>query len=194
MEFLNRLTKCFIISVALTSVLKDTPTDASSYSIKVKKYVCIDTPYEETKLLSCKSIPRRNAPTMVLLTLYVPKLYDHILVKVMLFFKFSTYQPFLITISREACEVIRHPPQFGIERHVYDIIEETLPEIITPCPIGNRTFNVTWYLHDRHAPKNIPAGEFKLQFQALAQPNVTLFALDVYFVVRNGGIISFTKP
>ncbi|XP_052892791.1 uncharacterized protein LOC128300673 [Anopheles moucheti] len=192
-EFLHKLTKYFMIIVILTSLQNNTPiscTSGSSYSVKVKKYVCIDTPYKESTLHSCKSIPRRNAPTMVHIIIHVPKLYDKILVKVMLFYKFSTYQPFLITIEGNACEYIRHPPQFGLEKHVYDIIEDTVPELLAPCPTGNHTYNITWYLQDRHAPKSIPAGEYKLQFKLIARHNVTIFAMDVYAVIHNIGIVS----
>ncbi|XP_052892778.1 uncharacterized protein LOC128300665 [Anopheles moucheti] len=192
-EFLRKLTRYFIIIVILTSLQNNTPiscTSGSSYSVKVKKYVCIDTPYKETTLHSCKSIPRRNEPTIVSVSVNVPKIYDNVMVKVMLFYKFSTYQPFLITIEGNGCEFIRHPPQFGIQKHVYDIFVETAPELLVPCPTGNRTYNITWYLQDRHAPNNIPAGEYKLQFKLIARHNVTLFAMDVYGVVRNTGIVS----
>ncbi|XP_053668383.1 uncharacterized protein LOC128718792 [Anopheles marshallii] len=188
-----RPTGYLMISVILSLLLKDTPVSCaggSSYSIAIKKYVCIDTPYKETTLHSCKSIPRRNAPTMVHLILHVPKLYDNVMVKILLFYKFSTYQPFLFTIEGNGCEFIRHPPQFGIDKHVYDIIEETAPELLVPCPTGNRTYNITWSLQDRHAPKNVPAGEYKLQFKLIARPDVTLFAMDVYGIVRNIGIVS----
>ncbi|XP_052892838.1 uncharacterized protein LOC128300712 [Anopheles moucheti] len=191
--FLRRLTGHLIISFVLTSLLNFVPTNNTGtvpYSLKVKKYVCTDTPYKESTLYSCKSIPRRNAPTLVQLTLNVPKLYNNVVVKVMLFYKFSTYQPFMITIVGNACEFIRHPPEFGIEKHVYGVIAETAPELLVPCPIGNRLYNITWCLEERHAPKNIPAGEYKIQFQLTIPPNVTLFAMDVYLVVRNTGIVS----
>ncbi|XP_052892826.1 uncharacterized protein LOC128300702 [Anopheles moucheti] len=188
-----RLVRYLMIGVILILLLKDTSTSRagdSSYSVKVKKYVCIDAPYKETTLHSCKSIPRRNAPTMVHINIHVPKLYDKYKVKVSLFYKFSTFQPFLNTIEGNACEFIRHPPQFGFEKHVYDIIEETIPELLDPCPSGNRTYNFTWYLEDRHAPKHIPAGEYKLQYKVVAKTDVTMFGMDVYFAVRNTGIVS----
>ncbi|XP_053668393.1 uncharacterized protein LOC128718802 [Anopheles marshallii] len=191
--FLRRLTGHLVISIVLTSILNivsPSNTGTAPYSLKVKKYVCIGTPYKESTLYSCKSILRRNAPTLVQLTLNVPKLYSNVVVKVMMFYKFSTYQPFMITIVGNACEFIRHPPEFGIEKHVYGVIEETAPELLAPCPIGNRIYNITWYLEERHAPKHLPAGEYKIQFQLTIQPNVTLFAMDVYVVVRNVGIVS----
>ncbi|XP_053668392.1 uncharacterized protein LOC128718801 [Anopheles marshallii] len=188
-KVLHKLTGYFMILLILTS-LPVSCTSGSSHSLKIKKYVCIDTPYKETTLHLCKSIPRRNAPTMVHLILHVPKLYDNYKVKVTLFYKFSTYQPFLITIEGNACEFIQHPPQFGFEKHVYDIIEETLPELLDPCPTGNRTYNFTWYLQDRYAPNHIPAGDYKLQYKVVAKTNVTMFGMDVFFAVRNIGIVS----
>uniref|UniRef100_A0A4Y0BK84 Uncharacterized protein n=1 Tax=Anopheles funestus TaxID=62324 RepID=A0A4Y0BK84_ANOFN len=192
--------------------IRTSSNGASSYSIKIKKYVCIDTPYKESMLHYCKSIPRRNAPTMISMAIDVPKLYNDIVVKVQLFYKFSTYQPFLVTMEGRACELIRHPPQFGIQKYVYDIVEESVPELLDPCPTGvsnikkiscicisilfpvsllqNRTYNITWCFHDRYAPRNIPAGDYKLQFKLLSESNVIIFAMDVYFSVRNTGIIS----
>ncbi|XP_053668390.1 uncharacterized protein LOC128718799 [Anopheles marshallii] len=182
-----------MVGVILMLLLKDTSTSRagdSSHSLKIIKYVCIDTPYKVSTLHLCKSIPRRNEPTMISVSVHVPNIYDNVMVKILLFYKFSTYQPFLITIDRNGCEFIRYPPQFGMDKHVYDIIEETLPELLVPCPTGNRTYNITWYLQDRHAPKNIPAGEYKLQFKLIARPNLTLFGMDVYISVRNTGIVS----
>uniref|UniRef100_A0A182M1I8 Uncharacterized protein n=1 Tax=Anopheles culicifacies TaxID=139723 RepID=A0A182M1I8_9DIPT len=112
---------------------------------------------------------------MISMSLNVPKIYDYVIVKVLLFYKFSTYQPFLFTIEGNACEFIRKPPKFSVEKHVYDVIQETVPVLLTPCPTGNNTYNITWYLQDRHAPKNLPAGDYKLQFKLIVRPNVTLF-------------------
>uniref|UniRef100_A0A4Y0BFN4 MD-2-related lipid-recognition domain-containing protein n=1 Tax=Anopheles funestus TaxID=62324 RepID=A0A4Y0BFN4_ANOFN len=192
-EFLHRLMGHLVISVILTFLLNGIPcisNSGSSYSLKVTKYVCIDTPYKESTLHYCKSIPRRNAPTMISVSMDVPNLYNDIVVKVHLFYKFSTYQPFLITTEGKACELIRHPPQWGIQKHVYDIMEDTVPELLVPCPAGNRTYNISWCLQDKYAPRNIPAGEYKLQFKLVAQSTLNIFAMDVYFAVRNTGIIS----
>ncbi|XP_053668384.1 uncharacterized protein LOC128718794 [Anopheles marshallii] len=188
-KVLHKLTGYFMILLILTS-LPVSCTSGSSYSLKIIKYVCIDTPYKVSTLHLCKSIPRRNEPTMISVSVHVPNIYDNVMVKILLFYKFSTYQPFLITIDRNGCEFIRYPPQFGMDKHVYDIIEETLPELLVPCPTGNRTYNITWYLQDRHAPKNIPAGEYKFQFKLIVHPSNTLFGMDVYFAVRNAGIVS----
>ncbi|XP_053668389.1 uncharacterized protein LOC128718798 [Anopheles marshallii] len=190
---LCKLMSYLLICVALITLIVDIPKNCaenSSYSISVRKYVCIDAPYKETILQSCKSIPKRNAPTMVYVSLDVPKLYDKVVLKVIMFYKFSTYQPFLISIEGNACEYVLHPPQFGVEKHVYNVIEETLPELLTPCPAGNHTYNITWYFNKRHALKNVPAGEYKLRFKLLSHPGNTLFGMDVYISVRNTGIIS----
>ncbi|XP_050079875.1 uncharacterized protein LOC126567703 [Anopheles maculipalpis] len=187
-----KVSSCLMVGVVLASLFKNLPTSCtadSSYSLKIKKYDCIDTPYKESTLYSCKSIPRRNAPTMVKVSINIPKIYDNVVVKVFLFYKFSTYQPFLISIEGNGCEFIRHPPQMSVEKYVYDIINETLPELLVPCPTGNRTYNLCWYLQERHAPKNIPPGEYKLQFKLVAQPDITLFGMDVYISVRNTGLV-----
>uniref|UniRef100_A0A4Y0BP43 Uncharacterized protein n=1 Tax=Anopheles funestus TaxID=62324 RepID=A0A4Y0BP43_ANOFN len=185
---LCRVRVFFMLSVVFILLLKDIRTSsngASSYSIKIKKYVCIDTPYKESTLHYCKSIPRRNAPTMISVSMDMPKLYNDIVVKVQLFYKFSTYQPFLVSMETQGCELVLHPPQFGIQKYVYDIIEESVPDILLPCPAGNRTFNITWYLKDKYAPRNIPAGDYKLQFKLIVQPSITLFGMDVYCAVHN---------
>ncbi|XP_052892814.1 uncharacterized protein LOC128300694 [Anopheles moucheti] len=182
-----------IICVGLITLMKDIPktcAENSSYSMSVRKYVCIDMPYKETILHSCKSIPRRNAPTMVTVLMDVPKLYDNFVLQLLVFYKFSTYQPFLITIDRNGCEFIRHPPQFGVEKHVYDVLKETLPELLEPCPAGNRTYNLTWYFHQRLSLKHVPAGEYKLRFKLISPPSNTLFGMDIFITVRNAGIIS----
>ena len=126
----------YCICISLLACLQSYCTTANSYSLRIKKYVCIDTPYKESTVYACKSIPRRNAPTLVNVSVNVPKIYDIVMVKVLLFYKYSTYQPFLITVEGNGCEYIRHPPQFSVEKQVYDIIEETLPELLVPCPTG----------------------------------------------------------
>uniref|UniRef100_A0A182WG74 Uncharacterized protein n=1 Tax=Anopheles minimus TaxID=112268 RepID=A0A182WG74_9DIPT len=147
-------------------------------------------PYKESTLYFCKNIPRRNAPTMISMSINVPQLYDIIIVKISLFYKFSTYQPFLISIKKDACEIIRNPPQFGVEKHVFDIVQQTVPELLTPCPSGNRTYTIDWYLQDSHAPRHIPAGDYKLQFKLIVHSNITIFGMEVYGSVRNTGIVS----
>uniref|UniRef100_A0A182T6E9 Uncharacterized protein n=1 Tax=Anopheles maculatus TaxID=74869 RepID=A0A182T6E9_9DIPT len=131
---------------------------------------------------------------MVNLSLNIPKIYENVVVKIMLFYKFSTYQPFMISVEGNGCEFIRHPPQMSVEKYVYDVINETLPELLVPCPTGNRTYNIYWYLRERHTPKNIPSGDYKLQFKLIAHPNITLFGMDVYGAVRNTGLVSSFFP
>uniref|UniRef100_A0A182PKB4 MD-2-related lipid-recognition domain-containing protein n=1 Tax=Anopheles epiroticus TaxID=199890 RepID=A0A182PKB4_9DIPT len=161
-----------------------------TYTFKVKKYVCIDTPYPVSTLYTCKSILRRNAPTLVNVSINVPKIYSNVIIKILLFYKFSTYQPFMITVEGDGCEFIRNPPQYSTEKYVYDVIQETLPELLVPCPTGNRTYNFLWHLEERHTPKNIPPGDYKLQFKLIAPRNSTIFAMDVYVQVRISGIVS----
>uniref|UniRef100_A0A499FUR2 MD-2-related lipid-recognition domain-containing protein n=1 Tax=Anopheles farauti TaxID=69004 RepID=A0A499FUR2_9DIPT len=154
----------------------------------MKKYVCIDTPYKETTLFVCKTIPRRNAPTMVNVSVHVPKLYDDILVKIKLFYKFSTYQPFLIALEVDGCKFIANPPKGEIENYVYNIIKETAPILLLPCPAGNRTYNILWHLHDKHTMQSTPPGDYKIQFKITSR-DVTIFAIDMYLEIRHAGII-----
>uniref|UniRef100_A0A182WEZ5 Uncharacterized protein n=1 Tax=Anopheles minimus TaxID=112268 RepID=A0A182WEZ5_9DIPT len=121
------------------------------------------------------------------MSINVPQLYDIIIVKISLFYKFSTYQPFLITVNREGCEFVRNPPQFGIEKLVYDIMQETVPVLLLPCPAGNRTYTIDWYLQKSH---NIPAGDYKMLFKLLVHSSVTIFGIEVYGSVRSTGIAS----
>uniref|UniRef100_A0A499FUS8 MD-2-related lipid-recognition domain-containing protein n=1 Tax=Anopheles farauti TaxID=69004 RepID=A0A499FUS8_9DIPT len=163
-------------------------TIQAGYSLKIKKYVCIDAPYKETTLHYCKNLPRRNAPTMVNVSLHVPKLYNFVLAKVKMFYKFSTYQPFVISLEVEGCKIIANPPTGEMEKFIYSILNETVPELLLPCPAGNRTYNIVWYLREKHTLQNSPPGDYKIQFKITSR-NAILFAIEIYCEVRNTGFI-----
>ena len=60
------------------------------------------------------------------------------------------------------------------------------PNFLTP---QNRTYDIVWWLEERHTPRSIPAGEYRLDMKFVAIDNVTLFASETYFTARRNGIL-----
>uniref|UniRef100_A0A182P3T3 MD-2-related lipid-recognition domain-containing protein n=1 Tax=Anopheles epiroticus TaxID=199890 RepID=A0A182P3T3_9DIPT len=165
-------------------------TGIKPYSIKIIKYLCVGTPYQRSSINYCKTIVRRNKPTILNVSVVVPEVLNYIWVKVKVFYKFSTYQPFLIDAEQEGCEYIRNRPLIPLADYIYEIVQQSVPDLSTPCPHGNRTYNIVWWLEERHTPRSIPAGDYRLDVQFVAQDKVLMFAAETYFSVRRAGVIA----
>ncbi|EGK96821.1 AGAP013484-PA [Anopheles gambiae str. PEST] len=177
------------VANAEVSVARNT-TSIKPYSLKITKYLCVGMPYKRTSVPYCKTVLRRNHPAVLNVSVVAPETLNWIWVKVKLFYKFSSYQPFLIDMEQEACEYVKNRPIIPLTDYVYEIMQKTAPELAHPCPHGNTTYNIVWWLEERYTPKSIPAGDYRLDIQFFAHDKVTLFAVETYFTVRRAGVIA----
>uniref|UniRef100_A0A6E8WAF1 Uncharacterized protein n=1 Tax=Anopheles coluzzii TaxID=1518534 RepID=A0A6E8WAF1_ANOCL len=172
-----------------TASLPQRRNESKEYTFKILKYISKETPYKRTQLHYFKTILRRNQPTLLNMSLTIPEVLNYIWVRIKLHYKFNAYQPFLIDMEQEACEYIRNRPIIPQTDYIYETFVKRLPAIAGPCPHGNRTYDIVWWLEERHTPRSIPAGEYRLDMKFVAIDNVTLFASETYFTARRKGIL-----
>uniref|UniRef100_A0A182W0R3 MD-2-related lipid-recognition domain-containing protein n=1 Tax=Anopheles minimus TaxID=112268 RepID=A0A182W0R3_9DIPT len=172
-----------------TDTLFQERNETKPYTFKILKYICIGTPYKRSRLNYCKTVLRRNKPTLLNVSVTVPEVLNYIWVEVKVHYKFSTYQPFLIDMEQEACGYIKHRPVIPLTDYIFDTFVKSVPALSAPCPHGNRTYNIVWWLEERLTPRSIPAGEYRLDLKFVAKDNVTIFASETYVMVRRSGII-----
>ncbi|XP_053679964.1 uncharacterized protein LOC128730898 [Anopheles nili] len=164
-------------------------TGIKQYSLKITKYLCVGVPYSRSKLHHCKTVLRRNKPAVLNISITVPEVLTYIWLTVKLHYKFQTYQPLLIDLEKEACEYLAKHPFNPIDEYIYNIFAKTLPQVVSPCPHGNRTYTAMWWLQERYTPSSMPAGDYRLDVKFFGWNNITLFYLEVYFSARRKGII-----
>uniref|UniRef100_A0A182T290 Uncharacterized protein n=1 Tax=Anopheles maculatus TaxID=74869 RepID=A0A182T290_9DIPT len=104
----------------------------------------------------------------------VPKVYNYIMIQYNLYYKFKTYQPFLINGEFEACATLR------------DYQRATNQD---PLNDYNRTYVVDSVFRKEYAPQSIPAGDYRMDLRFATKSNVTMLSLQAYFSARRKGVL-----
>uniref|UniRef100_A0A182K8P3 MD-2-related lipid-recognition domain-containing protein n=1 Tax=Anopheles christyi TaxID=43041 RepID=A0A182K8P3_9DIPT len=160
------------------------------FKIKVHRVVCIDTPYEETILHECRTIFRRNQRPLLSVSLEVPKMYDYLMIHFQLYYKFTTYQTFLIDTKAEGCNLMRDHKSDPKLNYMYGVLNDMMSPIVHPCPFGNRTYIQQAMLKEENAPRSVPAGDYRMDVRLSSKTNVTVIWMQLYFEVRRKGILN----
>ncbi|XP_035782098.1 uncharacterized protein LOC118461178 [Anopheles albimanus] len=162
--------------------------DTKEFSMRVSRYVCIETPYQRSHLNYCRSQLRRNQPTLFNISVHVPERLDYMYIQVKTFYKYNTFQTFPVEVIVEVCSFLRNPSPDVISRHVLSVLIELMPAYAHHCPHGNVTYNVLFWLEERFLPKSMPAGDYRLDAWFRMHDNVTFFAYKVYITIRRKGV------
>ncbi|XP_049531446.1 uncharacterized protein LOC125948931 [Anopheles darlingi] len=163
--------------------------DTKGYTMYVSRYVCIGQPYQRTTLNYCKSQQRPNLPTILNVSLTIPELVNVLYLKVKLSYKFKSIQSDPIDMLVEACSFLNNPSKDVVSRHIFSVIAEVIPQFNHPCPFGNTTYNVLFWLEERHLPSSVPTGDYRYDAIFKAEDNVTLFSYQAFFGVRSKGVL-----
>uniref|UniRef100_A0A182SF24 Uncharacterized protein n=1 Tax=Anopheles maculatus TaxID=74869 RepID=A0A182SF24_9DIPT len=135
------------------------PNDTKSFTVRVTRFICTETPYEVSELLQCKTVLRRNRPTFFNVTVHVPEVLNTIFFEVKTYYRLNDYQEFPINIVVEVCAYFRNPSEDVFSRHLMSVMFETVPQVIYYCPHGvnislkasslvcHTHFNVCFHLH-----------------------------------------------
>uniref|UniRef100_A0A1I8JW71 MD-2-related lipid-recognition domain-containing protein n=1 Tax=Anopheles quadriannulatus TaxID=34691 RepID=A0A1I8JW71_ANOQN len=177
---------CFATEIFDFEELKN---ETRPFQLQVMRLVCLDLPYEETVLTLCRAFLRRNQPTLLRVTLEVPGLYNYVLLQFRLHYKFRTYQPFLIDGEIDICTFVKESKLDPVPSYIYSVMQEVAPDLSAPCPLGNKTFNVTTMFKVEYAPKSVPAGDYRMDIRVASRANVTLINFQVYVAVRRKGVL-----
>uniref|UniRef100_A0A9I3FHB8 Uncharacterized protein n=1 Tax=Anopheles epiroticus TaxID=199890 RepID=A0A9I3FHB8_9DIPT len=135
---------CFILQAFLWSLLVKPTAQLSrkpvrgavSHQMRITKMQCIHTPYKYTKLHYCYMVqmPNGKVGLNASITISIPINYLGISVKV--FYKYTTYRPFMIDWSMEYCQAARKANYNPSTAIIMKVLEETLPDLYYPCPHG----------------------------------------------------------
>uniref|UniRef100_A0A182W0R4 Uncharacterized protein n=1 Tax=Anopheles minimus TaxID=112268 RepID=A0A182W0R4_9DIPT len=163
--------------------------DTRPFTIRVTRLNCINMPYEETVVKECRIILRRNERSLLCVSVYVPKVYNYVLIQYKLYYKFTTYKPLLIDGHAEVCSYMRGPRVNPLKNYILAVMKELLPNTVHPCPHGNKTYSERTEFKEEYAPKSIPAGDYRLDLRFSNQLNVTLLWIQGFGTVRRKGIL-----
>uniref|UniRef100_A0A182T1X4 Uncharacterized protein n=1 Tax=Anopheles maculatus TaxID=74869 RepID=A0A182T1X4_9DIPT len=178
-----------MVSAKETDISGDVHNGTRLFRVQIKRYVCIDTPYQQTELLECRTVLRRNKLPLFLLAVNVPQRVDYAMIHVKLNYKFNTYQPFLINDQLEGCEYMRTPKNDPFSIFLYKVVQKMIPDMVHPCPHGNKIYNQTIEFKESYTPKSIPAGDYRMDVRISDRQNVTLIAVQVFGTARKLGIL-----
>uniref|UniRef100_A0A182W2H9 Uncharacterized protein n=1 Tax=Anopheles minimus TaxID=112268 RepID=A0A182W2H9_9DIPT len=131
-------------------------------TVRVNKMLCINTPYKHTFLKHCEMEQFANGTVGLHISVHIPIVLNYVEVIAKSYYKYTTYQPFLIDWNMEYCQAARVGKFNPSHALVMKIIEETLPDFYYPCPHGNRTYTVFWLLPARLLPQSLPSGNYRL--------------------------------
>ncbi|XP_035900840.1 uncharacterized protein LOC118507012 [Anopheles stephensi] len=162
--------------------------ETKSFTVRVTRFICTETPYEVSVLLHCKTVLRRNRPTVMNLSVYVPMVLNTINLQVKTFYRLNDYKEFPINLSTEICAYFRNPSEDIFSRHAMSVMLETIPHLVHYCPHGNKTYSAIYWLEDKYFPKSMPAGDYRQDVWFRSADNITLFAFEMYFSIRRKGI------
>uniref|UniRef100_A0A182W836 Spaetzle domain-containing protein n=1 Tax=Anopheles minimus TaxID=112268 RepID=A0A182W836_9DIPT len=113
----------YFIAVAEHNSSKPKP-----FQLRIVKILCMDQPYKHTIVHHCKTVVRRNQPTLLNLSVTIPEVINFGYINIKIEYKFN---------ETEGCQFLRNKPDDPLSKYIYGIFEETLPTIVTPCPHGN---------------------------------------------------------
>ncbi|XP_041764374.1 uncharacterized protein LOC121589494 [Anopheles merus] len=162
--------------------------NSKSFTVRVTRFVCTETPYEVSELVQCKTVLRRNKPTFFNLTVQVPNVLNLIYFQVKTFYRLNDYQPFPISIITEVCSYLRNPSDDVFSRHLMSVFFETIPHLLYYCPHGNTTYHAEYWLEDKFFPKSMPAGDYRQDVWFRDEQNKTMLSYQAFFSVRRNGI------
>ena len=119
-----------------TSEISAEDNSSRPFQLRLVKMLCIEQPYTRAILHHCKTVLRRNQPTLLNLSLTIPEVITKCFVSLKIEYKFNLYQPFLFNAMVEGCQFLRKRPDDPLSTYLYNIFEETLPMVVRPCPHG----------------------------------------------------------
>ncbi|XP_053679906.1 uncharacterized protein LOC128730846 [Anopheles nili] len=146
-------------------------------------------PYEHSTLNYCRTLKLRNQTTYLNTSVHVPAKLHYVQLTVRLNYKYTSYQPFLIDVVIDICQYLRNPSTNPILFFIYKAFQESVPDLVYPCPHGNKTYYVLWAVTEKVLPPNIPPGDYRLDITFRDKDNVTLFDILVYFYSRSTSLL-----
>ncbi|XP_053667459.1 uncharacterized protein LOC128717808 [Anopheles marshallii] len=178
-----------ILSHGAKQPVKKIITGNINRTVRVTKMLCINTPYKYTILKQCEMGQFPNGTVGLQISLDVPVVLNYVEINAKGYYKYRTYQPFMVDWTMEYCQAARSGVLNPTNALLMKFVEQTLPDFYYPCPHGNRTYTVFWLLPPKLLPQSLPSGDYRLDIFYRDSSRTDLFALQLYGAVRRLGII-----
>uniref|UniRef100_A0A2C9GP98 Uncharacterized protein n=1 Tax=Anopheles arabiensis TaxID=7173 RepID=A0A2C9GP98_ANOAR len=150
---------------------------------------CTNTPYKLSQLHLCRMEQLPNGTVALNISLDVRPVLNYLEITAKLFYKYTTYRPFMIDWSIELCQAYRMGGINPSSALVLKIIETTVPNIYYACPHGNRSYSVLWYFNPKFIPDKLPSGDYRLDIVFRDTSNTVLISMQMYAAMRKQGLI-----
>uniref|UniRef100_A0A182SAQ2 Uncharacterized protein n=1 Tax=Anopheles maculatus TaxID=74869 RepID=A0A182SAQ2_9DIPT len=161
-----------------------------THSLRITKMHCVDElSYKITTVNHCQMEQHGNGTMGLNISLTAPTVLNYIEVTVKLFYKYTTYRPFMIDWAIELCQTYRSGRFNPSAALVLKVIEESLPQYYYPCPHGNQTYIAVWHFDPKFIPEALPSGNYRLDVDFRDTKNALLLGIQVYGAVRRQGLV-----
>ena len=107
-----------------------------THNLRITKMQCTNTPYKLSQLHLCRMEQLPNGTVALNISLDVRPVLNYLEITAKLFYKYTTYRPFMIDWSIELCQAYRMGGINPSSALVLKIIETTVPNIYYACPHG----------------------------------------------------------
>ncbi|XP_053667461.1 uncharacterized protein LOC128717810 [Anopheles marshallii] len=161
----------------------------TTYNLRITKMQCVDTPYKRSILHNCTMVHLPNNTVGLNISVEVPIVLSFFQITVKVYYKYTTYRPFMIDWTIELCQALRNRNLNPSTVFVMKVYADSLPEFYYPCPHGNRTYAFFWTLEPSYIPSTLPSGDYRLDVYYQDSTHTTLFAFRIYGSVRKQGLI-----
>ncbi|XP_053679895.1 uncharacterized protein LOC128730836 [Anopheles nili] len=161
----------------------------TSYNLRITKMQCLDAPYKATYLNHCYMEQFPNGTSGLNISITIPMVLNYLGITVKVYYKYSTYRPFMINWNMDYCQGERNGKYNPSTALVMKIISETLPDFSYPCPHGNRTYECLWMFAPKYIPQTLPSGDYRMDVFFKNWQEITLVAVQMFCSVRKQGII-----
>ncbi|XP_053667460.1 uncharacterized protein LOC128717809 [Anopheles marshallii] len=187
----NTVLWCFILLWPQNTAqfVKKTGKSNITHSLRITNIQCVETPYELTYLNYCKMEQLPNNMVALNVSILAPMVLNFIETKIKLFYKYTSYRPFMIDWSIELCQAYRMGRFNPSAILMLKVIEDTAPQYHHPCPHGNRTYIIVWLFNPKFIPETLPSGNYRLDIYLRDTTNKILFAFQMFGAIRKHGLI-----
>uniref|UniRef100_A0A182QQG3 MD-2-related lipid-recognition domain-containing protein n=1 Tax=Anopheles farauti TaxID=69004 RepID=A0A182QQG3_9DIPT len=168
---------------------RKSPKGNVSHKLRITSIECIDAPYKLTHLNYCKMVQFPNGTVGLNTSVHIPIVLNYFEVTVKVYYKYTTYRPFMIDWSIELCQAERIGKFNPTTAIVMKIIEDSVPEFYYPCPHGNRTYATFWTFEPSYIPATLPSGNYRLDVFFRDATFSKLYAIRMECVMRRQGLI-----
>uniref|UniRef100_A0A1I8JW24 MD-2-related lipid-recognition domain-containing protein n=1 Tax=Anopheles quadriannulatus TaxID=34691 RepID=A0A1I8JW24_ANOQN len=173
-----------------TAQPKRKPTKSSvSHKLRVSKLLCANAPYKHTQLHHCYMEQMPNGTVGLNVSLTMPMVVNYLGIVVQLFYKYTTYRPFVIDWNMEYCQAARNGHFSPTTAVMMRVIEETLPDFYYPCPHGNRTYATLWMFEPKHVLPTLPSGDYRMDIYFRDSADEELLVVQLFASVRKQGFV-----